>query len=153
GQDGIPDPAHQAPGRGADDAGLHHARGAAPACCRGQTAPALATGRGIAADFMPQLLVFCRYRESYPRRSESQQNCYSRAGDERSAVPVCVGTMQTAEAAIPRRGIPYRKRRARKTTSRTRLSAPQKDKAATRKTRTLLPETQGRRRRVCCCLL
>jgi hypothetical protein len=65
--------------------------------------------------------AFDRYRESYPRRSESQQNCYSRAGDERSAV--LVGTMQTVEAAIPRRGIPYRKRRARKTTSHTRLSA------------------------------
>src|SRR5207302_7631150 len=55
--------------------------------------------------------AFYRYRESYPRRNGSPQNCSSRAGDERSAVPVCVRTMQTAEAAIPLRGIPCRKRR------------------------------------------
>jgi transposase len=52
--------------------------------------------------------------------------------DERSAVPVCVGTMQTAEATIPRRGIPCRKRRARKTTPRMRSPAPQKDQASVR---------------------
>ena len=34
--------------------------------------------------------AFYRYRESYPRRNGSPRNCSSRAGDERSAVPVCV---------------------------------------------------------------
>ena len=34
--------------------------------------------------------AFYRYRESYPRRNGSPRNCCSRAGDERSAVPVCV---------------------------------------------------------------
>ena len=33
---------------------------------------------------------FDRYQATYPRRSESQQNCYSRDGDERSAVPAGV---------------------------------------------------------------
>src|SRR3982074_1582342 len=31
---------------------------------------------------------FYRYQESYPRRNGSPRNCCSRAGDERSAVPV-----------------------------------------------------------------
>jgi hypothetical protein len=34
--------------------------------------------------------AFYRCRESYPRRNGSPRNCSSRAGDERSAVPVCV---------------------------------------------------------------
>jgi hypothetical protein len=33
---------------------------------------------------------FYRYQESYPRRNGSPRNCCSRAGDERSAVPVSV---------------------------------------------------------------
>src|SRR5712672_4809484 len=32
--------------------------------------------------------AFYKYRGSYPRRNGSPQNCSSRAGDERSAVPV-----------------------------------------------------------------
>src|SRR3984893_11536568 len=34
--------------------------------------------------------AFYRCLESYPRRNGSPRNCYSRAGDERSAVPVSV---------------------------------------------------------------
>ena len=34
--------------------------------------------------------AFYRYREFYPRRNGSLRNCCSHAGDERSAVPVCV---------------------------------------------------------------
>ena len=41
-------------------------------------------------DFMYPHPAFDRYRESYPRRSELHQNCYSRAGDEQSAAPAGV---------------------------------------------------------------
>ena len=43
-----------------------------------------------APDFMYRHPAFDRYRESYPRRSELHQNCYSRAGDEQSAAPAGV---------------------------------------------------------------
>src|SRR5208282_1152802 len=38
-------------------------------------------------DVMHLHSAFDRYRESCPRRSELHQNCYSRDGDEQSAVP------------------------------------------------------------------
>src|SRR6516165_11522545 len=56
--------------------------------------------------------------------------------------------MQIAEAAIPLYGIPYRKRRVRRTTPHTRLAEPRRDRLATRGMYTLLPETQE----ACCCL-
>src|SRR5438046_4541625 len=86
--------------------------------------------------------AFYRYQESYPRRNGSPRNCCSRSGDERNAVPVSVGTMQTAEAAIPLRGIPYRKRRARKTTPHMRLPEPRRARLAIGGMYTLLLETQ-----------
>ena len=46
--------------------------------------------RCVASDFMRRNPAFDRYRESYPRRSELHQNCYSRAGDEQSAAPAGV---------------------------------------------------------------
>ena len=56
-----------------------------------------ALGRAIAAvitlrapDVMHPHSAFDRYRESCPRRSELYQNCYSRDGDEQSAVPAGV---------------------------------------------------------------
>jgi hypothetical protein len=74
--------------------------------------------------------AFDRYQESYPRRSELHQNCYSRVDDEQSAAPDGVETTQTFEAAILLRDIPCRKRRVCKTTSRMPLPAPQKDLTA-----------------------
>src|SRR6516162_5578855 len=41
--------------------------------------------------------------------------------------------MQIAEAAIPLRGIPCRNRHARRTTPRTRLAEPRRDRLATRR--------------------
>src|SRR5258705_12785784 len=86
--------------------------------------------------------AFYKYRESYPRRNGSPRNCCSRAGDERSAAPVSVGTMQTAAAEIPLRGIPCRKRRARRTTPHMRLPESRRDRLAIRGMYTLLPEKQ-----------
>jgi hypothetical protein len=43
-----------------------------------------------ASDFIHPHSAFDRYREPYPRKSELHQNCYSRDGDEQSAVPACV---------------------------------------------------------------
>ena len=43
-----------------------------------------------APDVMHPHSAFDRYRESCPRRSELHQNCYSRDGDEQSAVPAGV---------------------------------------------------------------
>ena len=79
-----------------------------------------------ASDFMHRHPGFDRCRESYPRRSELHQNYCSRGGDEQSAVPAGVGTMQTFGAAIPLSDIPCRKRRARKTTPYPRLPSQQK---------------------------
>src|SRR6266481_5577302 len=49
--------------------------------------------------------------------------------------------MQIAEAAIPLYGIPYRKRRVRRTTPHTRLAELRRDRPAIRSMYTLLPET------------
>ena len=48
GLDGVPDPAHQAPGRGADDAGLYRPRGAPVARRRRRAPPAAAARRRVA---------------------------------------------------------------------------------------------------------
>ena len=43
-----------------------------------------------AYDFMHWHPAFDGFRESYPKRSESPQNYYSRAGDEQNAAPAGV---------------------------------------------------------------